>query len=271
MYATDFEYDGQRLSDYRCMICSFDDISGTQIASAGSSITFNKISKNYGKSFLLSGHQYDQCITATFDICKDPYKSNNPHFTHDECRDLMRWLNRSEFLSFRIIYDGEYDGLFFFNASFNVEKIKVADKVCGFRLTMETDKPYAYGALQETILTLSDTNATKNKYVLTNFSDELGELYPTIEIQLYSEGTLTIVNETLQETTIIKNCQSGETIKIDGDILQISSSTDRNILDAFNYVFPKLNNEISDRRNIYTFSLPCRVYVAYYPIVKDTI
>lgn len=39
MYAKDFEYDGQSLSDYNCIVCDFDGSSGAVFASAGSSIT----------------------------------------------------------------------------------------------------------------------------------------------------------------------------------------------------------------------------------------
>ena len=107
MYATDFEYDSRWLSDYNCIVCDFEDSSGTKVASAGSSITFNKITRDYGRKNSLSGIQYDQCITATFDICKNPEvtEKSDLAFTSDECRDIMRWLNRGAFYKFRVLYD----------------------------------------------------------------------------------------------------------------------------------------------------------------------
>ena len=270
MYATDFEYDGQRLSDYRCMICDFEDKSGTSFVNTNSPISFNKISKDYGKKFILGSSQFDECLTATFDICKDPDKNTNMYFTHEECRDIVRWLNRHEFLPFRIIYNGEYDGFYFFNASFNLEKIKIAEKICGLRLIMETDSPYAYGSIYEKIINIIDENATSQKYIITNVSDEIGELCPYIKLELYSDGDLEIKNETLNEATIIKNCVCGEVIVIDGDTLQVSSSLERNIYDSFNFLFPKLNRTISNQSNIFSFSLPCKIYLSYYPIIKDT-
>lgn len=44
MYALDFEYDGQYLSDYGFIICDFNSSSGADIVSAGSMITFNTVS-----------------------------------------------------------------------------------------------------------------------------------------------------------------------------------------------------------------------------------
>ena len=52
-------------------------------------------------------------------------------------------------LSIRLSYDDADIDTFFFNASFNIEKIKIAEQVYGFRLTMETDKPYAYGETEK--------------------------------------------------------------------------------------------------------------------------
>ena len=53
MYATDFEYDGRWLSDYNCIVCNFDGSSGTEIINAGSSIVFNKITRNMEEKILL--------------------------------------------------------------------------------------------------------------------------------------------------------------------------------------------------------------------------
>ena len=71
MYAIDFEYDGQYLSDYGFIVCNFDATSGINIADAGSKITFNKVSRNNGKSYSLTSAKYGECIQCTFDICKN--------------------------------------------------------------------------------------------------------------------------------------------------------------------------------------------------------
>ena len=65
MYAIDFSYDKNFLSDFGMVICSFDSPSGTQTVSAGSKITFNTVPMHNGKKYSLTGTQYDECITAT--------------------------------------------------------------------------------------------------------------------------------------------------------------------------------------------------------------
>lgn len=271
MYAKNFEYDGQLLSDYNCIVCDFDGSSGAVFASAGSSITFNKISRNHGKSYSLSGIQYDECITATFDICKNPdvVYDGDIYFTSNECRRMMRWLNRNQFNKFRVIYNnGEVEN-FYFNASFNVEKIKVGERVAGLRLTMETDSPYAYG--KEEKYSFSVTNDTlTNKYRVSDMSDDVGDRYVYMEIICRSYGDLKIKNETLNTETVIRDCSTNEEIILDGDTLTLKSSFTRNIFDSFNFEFPQITNSMDNRVNIFSFSLPCTVLISYKPVIKET-
>ena len=51
MYACDFEYDGQYLSDYGFIICNFNGSSDFDVVSAGSKITFNTVSRHRGKKY----------------------------------------------------------------------------------------------------------------------------------------------------------------------------------------------------------------------------
>ena len=128
MYALDFEYDGQYLSDYGFIICSFSGSSGADTVSAGSTVTFNKVSRHSGKKYGLTSTQYDECIEATFCIGKDPsvYGKDSMQITNDEYRDLMRWLNRREFLKFQLLGGDDYDGeTCYYEASFNIGKIKI--------------------------------------------------------------------------------------------------------------------------------------------------
>ena len=43
MYATNFEYDGLKLSDFGMMICAFDSSGGIETVSSGADITFNTV------------------------------------------------------------------------------------------------------------------------------------------------------------------------------------------------------------------------------------
>ena len=152
MFACDFEYDGRRLNDFGFIICDFNHSSGTDNISAGSQIEFNTVARYNGKKYSLTSTTYGECITASFDICKDTdiYDDADFEITDGECRDMMRWLNRREFLPFQMFDDGDIDKeRCYYNASFNIEKIVMSGTVVGLHLTMETDSPFGYGDKQE--------------------------------------------------------------------------------------------------------------------------
>lgn len=274
MNAIDFEYDEHFLSDYDFIVCEFDYSSDVSIASAGSTISFEKVSSNKGKSFNLTGTSYEECITASFDICKDPSKFGKDEMviTNDEYRDLMRWLNRREFLRFRLISDDiENDNIdtCYYDASFNVEKIKhTTGELIGLRLNLETNRPYGYGETKTEVLAFTSTSSVKRVY---DMSDDVGYVYPDMEIVVDESGTLEITNSLMDCTMIIYNCSAGEKITIYGNEQIITSSmSSHNICSDFNYVFMKLGNKFNDNCNVFSVTKKCTIKLKHTPIIKDT-
>lgn len=270
MYALDFEYDGQYLSDFGFIICDFNGADGAQTATPGSKITFNTVSRYRGKRHSLIGTQYDECIQTKFHICKDPELFDDLSITNDEYRDLMRWLNRNEFLRFQVLYENKDDkkrDACFFDASFNIGKITIREILYGLELTMETNKPFGYG--EEQVHTKTFTNAGQT-YIVYDFSDEIGYIYPSITITCNSTGDLTVKNSFDNCNMLIKGCKTGEIITIDGDALIIStSSASHDICNNFNYEFLRIGNTLNNRANKITVSLPCKFELRYSPIIKD--
>lgn len=266
MYATDFIYDGEHLSDYHFVICSIDSDEGVKEINPGSDIVFNQISINSGYKHSLISTRYDNCISLTFDICKDPDYFNNIEITEVEYRRIFRWLNRKEFKKFR--FRTGYTRKCYFNASFNITNIYVDDRLYGFRLTMYTDKPYGYGEEESVVLEASNTQKV---FDVINKSDEIGSIYPTVKIEMLSSGDLTITNETYLEgyPTQIKNCSVGEVIVIDCENQIITSTKPDHICDDFNYRFFSLGSSYRNDKNEISISLPCRATITYEPIIKN--
>ena len=259
----DFEYDNLRLSDFGCMTCNFDSVDVENV-SAGSQITFNTTPTHSGKKHLLTSTTYDECLTAEFDICKnmcDTLSKDFEYFTTDEERDIMRWLNRREFREFRLLTPG-YEGIYF-EGSFNVEAVRLGDKILGFHLTLTTNRPFG---LQDTKIwefTLPDGGI----YKLYDDSDEIGYIYADLTITCLQAGTLKIQNSMDNHIVQITNCSQGEVITFKHPILT-SSLVSHKIMDDFNYSFPKIINTYENRTNIFTFSLPCKCTISYNPIAK---
>ena len=275
MIATDFVYDDIKLSDKGYIICDFDDKSGTEIVDVGSTITFNKIKRDSGRIYTLASATYDECVTATFDICKNDclYNNNEMEITTEEFREIMQWLNRREFLPFRIVDDQQT--VCWYNASFNIDKVIIGGRIYGARLTMETDRPFGYDDKVTRQYALSDANAEIN---IINTSNEIGYLYPIVEIKCWMSGNLTITNALEGCSTEIKNCSNAEIITLNGETQTIETNNENNHIKGkrhndFNWEFPRLGTKMERgqviRDNNITVSLPCDITIEYRPIVKD--
>lgn len=264
---TDFIFDGKHLSDYGFILCDFVQKDSFSFTSAGSLIKFNKNPRYSGEHFVLVNTEYGECISAEFDICKNPdIFEDDLVITNDEYSGLVRWLNRREFLRFQAIDD--YTGKSrYYNASFNIQKIELDDKLYGLRLTMETDRPFGYGEEQKISFDFEEADAIK---VLSNVSEEIGTLYPDLAITCNENGTLCLYNELEECTMVIKNCTAGEVITIDGQNQIISTSLPSHRLSRdFNFEFFRIGNLMNNRDNVIRSSMPCHIDIGYTPIIKD--
>lgn len=269
MYALDFEYDGQHLSDFGFIICDFSYASGATTATAGSQLEFHKVSRNRGKTFGLTGTKYYECISTSFDICKDPRIHDDLVITDDECRDLVRWLNRGEFLKFQIVKEEKFEGDYcWYEASFNIEKIKIREKLCGLTLKMETNAPFGYG---EKVYVYFDNRKESDVFSIYDLSDEIGYIYPDIVISCKVDGDVILSNSLTGCSTTIANCSVGEVITIHGDTqILTSSNPDHKIGNDFNYDFFSIGNTYGNTLNTITVSPQCIAEFWYVPIVKAT-
>ena len=270
MYACDFEYDGLKLSDFGFIVCEFDGSNGTEIANAGSEITFITTPIHSGKRYVRSGTKYDKCLSTTFQICKDPDTHNEDELalTDDEFRALSRWLNRREYLWFHS-FDGEVTTRPYFRASFNLKRIEIGKVTYGVELDMVTDAPFGYG--EEETVSLSFSAGALSK-TFDDLSDDIGEIYPKTTIQCSSSGDLVLTNDITGCSFEVDDCVSGETISLSGDTMIITSSLQtHDIANSFNYDFFRFGNTYDQTTNTVTASIPCTVTMKYRPIIKDTL
>lgn len=257
----DFEYDNMMLSDFGFVICKFDS-SGIDTVSNGAELSFNTIASQYGAKYELTSVNYNDPLTATFQICKNVCTSPVEEVTVEEARTIMRWLNRKGFHKFRFIND-EYIGIYF-KASFNVRRVEVGGILYGFELDMTTNAPFAF----HEPIKINIINSLENgKHVVVSESDEEGYIYPRTEIEVKSDGDLTIYNELEDRTTFIKNCKQGEIIKFDYPVIETSLAS-HEIQNDFNWTFFRIAKQFRESANNLTISLPCDIKIEYSPVVK---
>lgn len=264
MTVNDFEYDGLLLSDFGYIMCSFDS-TGLETVTNGSNITFNTSPIMKGSKHVLTSTKYNECLTTTFQICKNPCNVDevtDAYISVEELATLTRWLNRQEFLKFKLVREG-YETIYF-EGSFNVAKLMWADNVIGLELTLTTNRPFAlYEPIKKTF------KITKNNQIeiFKDISDEIGFIYPKVEITCKASGTLKIHNAIEDRDTIIKNCKEGEIITMEYPMIT-SSLPSHQIQNDFNFNFFRVANTFRERGNKLTFSIPCTIKMSYQPIRK---
>lgn len=261
MFFCDFEYDGICLSSFDFIVCTFD-FDGLK-TTTGSELVFNTYSTLSGKKFELYSTSREECITSTFQICKDQSKTDNTEISFNELRELTRWLNRHEFNKFKVLGVYEYMDIYF-EASFNINKIELADRLIGLELTMTTNRPFALK--EPRTITIEGKNNDWSK-ILYDDSDEEGYIYPFAEITINQSGDLSIYNDAEKRTTLVKNCSVGEKITFDYPIIS-SSLNSHKIQDDFNWNFFRMSNSFRSKKNTLTVSIPCKIKLKYSPIVR---
>lgn len=262
MKSYDFEYDGLCLSDFGFIICDFGNNSLNSVSN-GSNITFKTVSTNYGSKVELVNSQYEECLQATFSICKNPCDGSISEIDQDEMRSIMSWLNRKGFYKLKFL-DENYLNIYY-EASFNISRFESGDRIYGFELTVTTNRPFAL--LEERTITINNTSSN-GKHRIIELSDEEGFIYPNnMRITLKSSGNLSIYNSIEDRYMVINNCTSGEIITMSYPIIQTSLNSHK-IQNDFNWNFFRLANTYDNKINDLTISLPCDIVIEYSPIAK---
>lgn len=272
MRCIDFEYDGRRLSDYGCMICDINTSPGVETINIGSQLTLNTIRIPRLNKFKLSSAQYNDAYTITFQIAKTGRGNKDDAVINEfELARFMRWLNRKEYHKFKAIYENGECANVYYMGTFNIQMIRLCEKIIGLELTLQTNAPFGYFEPTEHYMKLT---GTEDEYILYDCSDEAGYIYPDIaEIECLSPGDLIISNSRDECQTVIQNCIAGEIITLNGEnkIIHSNQTHDR-LYNDFNYHFLRIINDPdtgSDGNcNIFTSALPCNIRLVYSPVCK---
>lgn len=227
-------------------------------------VTFNTISSLNGSKYEFVGSVYEECLSATIQICKTPCYGNDMEISSVEFRNLTKWLSRKKFLKFKLLDEDNID--LYHEAKIDVSKIEIDGKVYGLELEVTTNRPFAIK--EPKIITINNT-ASNGAHSINDISHEEGYIYPYTEITIPDNGggTLSIYNAIEDRTTTITNCVAGEVITMEYPIIS-SSVSSHNIQNNFNWTFFRIANTYENSRNDLTVSIPCTIKIKYSPIVK---
>ena len=262
MKAFDFEYANKKLSDFGFILCNFGGSKGLETVSDGCQITFNTVPVLGGLKYNLMNTEYEDCLEDVWQICKHSCNGGIQEITETEHREITKWLNRKKFFKLKILDESHID--IYYEAVFNVSKVKIDGKLFGFELEVKTNTPFALH--EPKLITITNTEQD-GKHSINDTSHEEGYIYPHTQIRISEDGNLNIYNAIEDRSTYIANCKKDEVITMDYPVI-LSSDSSHNIQNDFNWNFFRVANTFENSRNDLTISLPCSIKIKYSPIVK---
>ena len=231
MYATDFLFDTNRLSDFNCIICSFD---GEPEPASGGEIEFNVVKSPNKDRFLFYGAQFNTVLTWNFSICKNVCSNNDMHFDQYEESMLANWLLQMDgYKYFQFDQDG-YDVNY--RATMQMTPHQIGGKTVGFNLTVTTDCGYGYSS---EITRKAIINATTPLKIKVN-NDIKTVVYPYIKIN--GTGSFHISNDS--DTT--QRVANAKETRLDNVFESIILDCENDVIEGlgnpndFSYYFPRL-------------------------------
>lgn len=276
MVLRDFTYDGIALSEMSGTLCVFDRAYEAE-SDIGNHLDIQQVRPPRSYQSRIIATPYLENMSKSFSICKDTCTDlETTVYTEEEIDEMMRWLNRKEYLEFRPIFDDASFEDSHYNATFDVRPVLGQGGVIGFNLKMTTDSPFAYRDRYT-------KTKKENQSVLSfdDISDEIGFLYGDLTITCKEAGGIRIVNDASPNDPItIDNCVSGETITLLGKtkIIQTDNANHSHTLhDDFNFEFLKIANTYENRKNtIHVYKMhqtplsdfSCELTVSYDPVRK---
>lgn len=255
-----FMFDGKNsYTDFNLLVCNIGK-EEDDTTSAGSKFTKKTHYSHTLKKWIYYGYEYEEHLTFTFDVIKNPCKTSNEAFTSNDIQSITNWLMRT---------DGDKEfylpdkNIRFFGTCTNIDIKSVGEKKIGLSITLETNAPFGYSDLKE--CELSNSSTAQSAKTIYSYSTEEGKNFVDIKIECFHDTNVIIKNDYGELT--INNCVKGEVITINGETKVITSSVGTHkIYNDFNFQYlyiDKGNNyfEISGDDTFY-------VWITYRDIYK---
>ncbi|SDW46974.1 hypothetical protein SAMN05216391_108125 [Lachnospiraceae bacterium KHCPX20] len=271
MVLQDFVFGEKALSDFNCAI-GFGETSQGASQTLGNSLSLDTV--RVGDNFVITSSKYNEPLSVSFDIIKNPCKFEDVAFTEIEIETIMNWLNSHQYKTFVPIYtdDNGLSNIYFRGSFTSISAIKYSENINGLSVVFTADAPYGYGIEEDYEFSFP----SEDSFLIVNDSNETGYLYPKeVTITCKADGDIILYNDQdpSDRKTRINNCVKGEVITIDCFHKIITSSVNHEKLpNDFNYIFPRLNQVEMETDNIFTLdttALPSAdMTLTYSPIRK---
>lgn len=252
MYATDFVFNGRRLSNYGLLVC---EIGGNSSSTTTGGITVKNISVPGKDSFEIYATTYDGSIVWEFDMIKyDCNSFDTPYISPNEDAAIRRWLIRKDGYHWIHFDQDEFEDIFY-KVYINLSPVYHKGSLIGYHAVVTSNCEYGFSRQHSYSFSLNGSNS----FEIVNISDEHGYIYPTFTITPLSSGNL-IFHNTCEEDrnryTQLYGIENNQTVHIDSEN-EIVEGID---YDKWNWKFPRMIQDVYGyKSNFFTSSLPCAV------------
>ena len=267
MVLEDFEFNGERLSNKNCIICSVN-TSNSNSVSMGSSLSFDSIVNNATYITENLRVDYPNNISCTFDIIKDDCVSGvDKTFTQKEISYFRRWLNSKTDQKFIPVYDEEkFDVIYYYGTFTDIDAIYIGGKIIGLTLSFLSNAPWGYQ--DNTTFTTTIENGGGD-FTIYDDGDEVGFSYPeSVIITCNEAGDLILANSLDSHSFVLNNVIMGEILNIDCRNKILTSSNHSGLYNDFNFRYPRIVTTSSLAPNVFTSNLGCDIKIKYSSIRK---
>ena len=256
--AKGFTFAGKTSDEFGLIMCSFEGSEPSD--TSGGKIEFTKIDSSIQNRWYKTGNaNYSEPLQFSFQIVKSTFEP----FDAYDYSSIARWLVRKDGYKDFMITRSDYDNIHF-NVQMNIEPIEVAGNIVGITVNGITDSPFGYSQLNKYVIECNGFT----EYTIFDLSDEIGYIYPDIEIEVKDNCDVIITNTHENRTFSLKNCVANEIIKIDGKLLQMTTNANRNLYENTNYIYPRIANDYDNRKNVFKIQGNCIVTMRYREIRK---
>lgn len=180
-------------------------------------------------------YDYGAKYTSTTILYITMLKNNYADFSRRDLREVLDWLTSLKKVSWLDLYNddtGEF-AYSFLGRVINVRLQKLDSRIVGVNVEFESVSPWAYSNINHNEMTL---DGKPTLYHICNSSDESSVyIYPNITfVNKFANGSLSIVNNTTGEETLIKNLGVNEIVKLDSNKIIYSDKPNKVFGDDFN-------------------------------------
>lgn len=260
LHAEDAIFNGKSLSDFGFMLCEFDGNGALNKSSVGSTIDLKTVKiKNNWK---VTSSEYKEAVTFSFVICKKDFSQ----ISSFEQATINRFFIRKDGYKYLQFIMKEFEQIFFNVICTDISSVSVGNIDYGIELTFVSNAPYGYGKEEKTVIDVGGSSMVQKVFV--DMSDEVGETYPDLKIEVYQSSTINIRNNLTSCNFELKNCVGGEIITVNSTTGEITSTMRGNIVKDFNYNWFSFGNTYSTRSNPLMLTGRAKVTMLYRQIRK---